>query len=147
MSTQPQRYGSYRVGDAERNRTAELLKEAHVAGYLTFADIDERLDAALAARTRDDLERLVADLPPEWRQRQAHATAVEPAPAERSRAAPSAAWWLVPLAVVLVGMIVIGLVTRGVFFPWPLLWILLIFGRRRARRDWRPPRSDRITWV
>jgi len=65
--------GSYRVGDAERSRTTELLKEAHVAGYLTLAEIDERLSAALAARTRDELERLVADLPPDWRARQAGA--------------------------------------------------------------------------
>ena len=147
MSTQPQRYGSYRVGDAERSRTADLLKEAHVAGYLTLADIDERLGAALAARTRDDLNRLVADLPPEWRERQARAAAVEPAPEDRRRAVSPAVWWVVPLAVLLVGMIVLGVVTRGFFFPWPLLWIFFAFGRRRTRRDWRPPRSDRFTWV
>jgi Domain of unknown function (DUF1707) len=31
--------GGYRVGDADRNRTADLLKEAHAAGYLTLEEV------------------------------------------------------------------------------------------------------------
>jgi DUF1707 SHOCT-like domain len=64
MGTERQGAGGYRVGDADRNRTAELLKEAHAAGYLTLEELDERLGTALAARTRGELDRLVADLPP-----------------------------------------------------------------------------------
>ncbi|HEV8648638.1 MAG TPA: DUF1707 domain-containing protein [Actinomycetes bacterium] len=134
--------GSYRVGDAERSRTTELLKEAHVAGYLTLAEIDERLSAALAARTRDELERLVADLPPDWRARQAGAPAAAP-----RRTVPPVAWWLLPLALLVVAMVVLAIATRGFFFPWPLLWLWLAFGRRHGRAGWHPPRSHRGTWV
>jgi Domain of unknown function (DUF1707) len=28
-----------RVGDADRNRTADLLKEAHAGGYLTLEEV------------------------------------------------------------------------------------------------------------
>src|SRR4029453_6211180 len=59
--------GGYRVGDADRNRTADLLNEAHAAGYLTLEEAGEGLASPLPARPRGELDRLVADLPPEWR--------------------------------------------------------------------------------
>jgi hypothetical protein len=124
MRTELQQAGGYRVGDADRNRAAELLKEAHAAGYLTLDEIDERLSAALAARTRGELDRLVADLPPDWRARQ------QGGPARRRPDIPPEAVWLVPLLLLLVAMLVLGVVTRGFFFPWPLLWIWFAFGRR-----------------
>jgi hypothetical protein len=137
MGTELQGAGGYRVGDADRNRAADLLREAHVAGYLTLEELDERLGTALAARTRGELDRLTADLPPEWRAGQ------EPArpPAPRPRPTfPLEAGWLVPLAVVLAAVVVLLVVSRGfLFFPWPLLWIFFAVGRR-GRAGWRPPR-------
>ena len=82
MGAELQGAGGYRVGDADRNRTADLLKEAHAAGYLTLEEVDERLGSALAARTRGELDRLVADLPPEWRAVQERGRR-PPAPAPR----------------------------------------------------------------
>lgn len=132
--------GDYRVGDGDRNRVADLLKEAHAAGYLTLEEIDERLDGALAARTRGELDRLVADLPPEWRAAQQSTPAPALRPPRQHRTVPLEAVWLVPLAVVLAGLLTLAVLTRGgFFFPWPLLWILLIFGRR-GRPVGRPPR-------
>ena len=52
-----------RASDADREHTAELLRRAAGEGRLTVDELDERLDAAFAARTRADLQRLVADLP------------------------------------------------------------------------------------
>jgi Domain of unknown function (DUF1707) len=140
MGTELQGAGGYRVGDAERNRTADLLKEAHAGGYLTLEEVDERLGAALAARTRGQLDRLVADLPPEWRAGQERPQR----PAGRRRrqdpVLPPEAAWLVPLLLVVVALLLLAVVTRGFyFFPWPLLWIFLVFGRR-GRAGWRPPR-------
>ena len=80
--------GGYRVGDADRNRTADLLKEAHAAGYLTLEEVDERLGTALAARTRGELDRLVADLPPEWRAGQEPGRAPATRPPRRRPAFP-----------------------------------------------------------
>src|ERR671936_1083717 len=105
MGTEMQGAGGYRVGDADRNHTADLLKEAHAAGYLTLEEIDERLSAALSARTRGELDRLVADLPPDWRARQ-EGRRVRRRPA----VAPQAAW-LLPVLVVLLATVVLAVAT------------------------------------
>ena len=157
MSSELDRFDSYRVGDAERAGTVDLLKEAHVAGYLTLAEIDERLSAALAARTRADLEPLLTDLPPEWRARQEgkDGQGDRPAAPPQHAGRPAALRLLLPLVVglVIVALVVLA-VTRGFFFPWPLLWMWFVFGRRyrsdRYRSDrWRQPPDPphRVTWV
>jgi hypothetical protein len=52
-----------RASDADREQVAEHLRNAAGDGRLTVEELDERLDAAFAARTRADLDALVADLP------------------------------------------------------------------------------------
>jgi hypothetical protein len=52
-----------RVGDAERDVAAERLARHFAAGRLTQLEYDERLSAAMSARTGGDLDRLFADLP------------------------------------------------------------------------------------
>jgi hypothetical protein len=52
-----------RIGDAERDEAAAQLREHFAAGRLTFDEFLERLDAALAAKTQDQISRLMADLP------------------------------------------------------------------------------------
>ena len=137
MGSELQGTGGYRAGDADRNRTAELLREAHVAGYLTLEELDERVGTALAARTRGELDRLTSDLPPEWRAGQEPRR--RPPPRQRAAFPPELAW-LLPLVVIVTALLVLAVVTRGsFFFPWPLLWIFFVFGRR-GRSGWRPPR-------
>ncbi len=53
-----------RVSDAERDQVAEVLREAAAQGRITLDELDERLDAAYAAKTYADLGPLTADLPP-----------------------------------------------------------------------------------
>ncbi len=55
--------GMMRVGDADRNRVAEILNTAFVDGRLTKDEYDTRLEGALSARTVADLSELVTDLP------------------------------------------------------------------------------------
>jgi hypothetical protein len=141
MGTELQGAGGYRVGDADRNRTADLLKEAHAAGYLTLEETEERLGTALAARTRGELDRLVADLPPEWRTSQERDQRPAGPPGRQRPALPAEVVWLVPLVMVVTGVIVLAVLTRGFwFFPWPLLWIFFFAFGRRGRAGWRPPR-------
>lgn len=45
---------------------AALLSDALAAGYLETEEFAERSTAAFAARTRGELDALVADLPPAW---------------------------------------------------------------------------------
>jgi hypothetical protein len=53
-----------RVSDADRERTVRLLERHHVDGRLTWEEFSERMEAAFHARTREDLRRTLADLPP-----------------------------------------------------------------------------------
>jgi hypothetical protein len=52
-----------RIGDAERDAAMVQLREHFVAGRLTFDELTERIDAALTAKTRGQIDRLMADLP------------------------------------------------------------------------------------
>lgn len=52
-----------RVSDAERDRTAALLREHHAVGRLSAEEFHDRLDRALVAKTRGDLDDLLDDLP------------------------------------------------------------------------------------
>ena len=58
-----------RVGDAEREAAAAELREHYASGRLTLEELNERLDAAFAAKTRGDLTAVMRDLPsarPGW---------------------------------------------------------------------------------
>jgi hypothetical protein len=55
--------GNLRISDQERDGVMEELREHTVAGRLTAEELDERLDAVYAAKTRADLDALRADLP------------------------------------------------------------------------------------
>jgi hypothetical protein len=52
-----------RASDADRDRTAALLREHLAAGRLTAEEYHERLDLAYAAKTLGQLDELMADLP------------------------------------------------------------------------------------
>ena len=112
-----------RIGDAERDRAAELLREHMAQGRLTAEEFDERIDAALKAKVATDLDPLFSDLPgprpgqavattqpyetPPWQRAATPApTPLPPAPVlpPRSSAATTlngltgALWVIVPLA-------------------------------------------------
>ena len=52
-----------RASDADRDRTAALLREHLAAGRLNEEEFNERLDKAYAAKTLGDLDQLLSDLP------------------------------------------------------------------------------------
>ena len=52
-----------RIGDAERDAALTQLREHFVAGRLTFDELTDRIDAALAAKTQRQIDRVMADLP------------------------------------------------------------------------------------
>jgi hypothetical protein len=60
MATRP----DIRVGDAEREATAQWLRENYAQGRLSLEEFNERLSAAFAAVTQRDLDELTTDLPP-----------------------------------------------------------------------------------
>lgn len=60
-----------RASHADRERIVEFLTAAAGDGLITASELDERLEAALSARTGSELAALTADLPPSGIQRQA----------------------------------------------------------------------------
>ncbi|WP_297741579.1 DUF1707 domain-containing protein [uncultured Tessaracoccus sp.] len=52
-----------RIGDADRDAALTVLQEAHAAGRLDLAELEERQEQALHARYRVDLDELINDLP------------------------------------------------------------------------------------
>jgi hypothetical protein len=52
-----------RASDQERDATVQRLQVAFAEGRLADAEFDERMRAALAARTHGDLDELLTDLP------------------------------------------------------------------------------------
>ncbi len=73
-----------RVGDAEREAVAQRLQQAFAERRLDDDEFDERMRAALTARTSTDLDKLTADLP---------ATTPAGAP-PRPATAPSTGGWV-----------------------------------------------------
>lgn len=52
----------FRASHADRDRTVEILRDAAGDGQLNASELDERVEAALTARTRSELAELTADL-------------------------------------------------------------------------------------
>lgn len=52
-----------RASDADRERIASRLREHYAEGRLTSEELEERVAAALSARTYGDLRHVMADLP------------------------------------------------------------------------------------
>ncbi|MEU7853898.1 DUF1707 domain-containing protein [Nonomuraea sp. NPDC049141] len=63
MPAEPLNSPALRASDAERDRAIETLHAAVADGRLDPVEFDERLDAALTARTIDALTPLITDLP------------------------------------------------------------------------------------
>ena len=71
-----------RASDADRERVANVLREAAGDGRLTMDELDERLDAVYAAKTYAELEPITHDLP-------GAGTSRAPAPAPSAAADPN----------------------------------------------------------
>jgi hypothetical protein len=52
-----------RASDADRERVAERLRQAAAEGRLLTEELEQRLEAALSARTYGQLNAIIADLP------------------------------------------------------------------------------------
>jgi hypothetical protein len=120
-----------RASDAERERTATLLREHCAAGRITPEELSERLDVAYGARTVAELDALVGDLPPGCSagpQRPAR-----PPGRERARRRVLHAVGVVVLANL--ACIAVWLATGGDGDFWPK-WVLLVSAIRFTFLAW-----------
>lgn len=150
---------SIRVSDTDRDRVTAQLRDHFAAGRITPGELDERLSAALNAKTFGDLRRIMADLP-------------GPVPAPLGAAPPplraTPAWavrrrhppliLLALLAALLIpgtGWLLAAFVNVILLF-WLMTFIVGAFasGRSQRRRHhhggWQPPRyptGRRCTWL
>jgi hypothetical protein len=75
---QPAPQTDLRASDADRDRTAEILREALAEGRLTAEEHAERIDGVYRAKTHAELEPLVRDLPGAHTQRRPAASSPAP---------------------------------------------------------------------
>ena len=112
-----------RAADADRERTVEELRQHAAEGRLQLEELEERTQAALAARTLGDLAQLVRDLPQRRR----------PSRGPRRRGNGMRPELRPFLAVTALLVTIWALTGMGYFWPiWPILgWgvPLLAFGR------------------
>ena len=140
-----------RASDADRDRVTDRLREHFAAGRLTSEELDERVTAALHARTFGELRRLTADLP--------EPSVVAAGPPGLQQAPPMWAARRRPrsplLPLVLIALIAAVLLPGGGFVVFAfvkimlLLWLVAAVAglvlaarfRRRMRRGGRPGSS------
>ena len=103
-----------RASDAERERTITALRGHAAYGRLTVEELGERTDAALAARTRAELDALTADLPRASRRR-------DPQRARPRRSAELRTYISVMLLLVAIWAL------TGAGYPW-FIWPALGWG-------------------
>jgi hypothetical protein len=136
-----------RVSDADRERVTTRLRDHYAEGRLTDSELDERVTAALNAKTFGDLRQLMVDLP-----------GPTPVPPQQSPQPPRPQWggppWvmyrrgprLLPLVLLLLLVTLVfhgGWLLAGIFQLFLLFFLFMVIGgllsgvfRRRARRRW-----------
>lgn len=115
---------SLRVSDAERAQVADALSRHFAEGRLDAQEHDERLQRAMAAKTRADLAGLLSDLPP---------PVPEAAPVELRRRRGGFVLLLVTTCIFMAAF------TSALWawhFPWLLFALIFFLVWRRAHRGW-----------
>jgi len=126
MTPPPARTGDtdLRASDADRERAVERLRRHAGAGRLDAEELEDRLERALAARTRGELKALLADLP---RSREGRGRGAAHCGREHVRVYATTMALLVAIW---------ALTGAGYFWPvWPMLgWGVFVLPDLRAAR-------------
>ena len=124
-----------RASDAERERIAQILQTAAAEGRLSPEEAGERLAAASTATYREELHRLIADLPVAQERELA-----EP-PFRRGSMRGFWVWGVArfAIAIMLVAALFGGWGAWGLRSFWPLGLVALFVLGRPWRRRWRHP--------
>lgn len=127
-----------RIGDRERDAAAELLGVAAAEGLVDLAELDARLGAVFAARTRGDVDRVTADLPVGWRRGQELRAAADRAhDLARAGLRGHVAAYVGVMVLLVAIWLTVGLTAQS-WYPWPvwpaLGWGIGLAGHLRAAR-------------
>jgi Flp pilus assembly protein TadB len=124
---------SLRASDADRDAVVDRLRDAAGEGRLEPDELEQRVDAALRARTYGDLAELLADLPADGRmssQRRGWRTN----PAARSAVFGAGLLVAVIVALVVVAVMVMLVLTAAAWIALVLFWLVCCGSRRRLVR-------------
>lgn len=114
---------SFRVGDADRERTAARLGQAFTQGYLPMPEYETRVSQAFEAQTADALQRLLTDLPVDRiSRRDPHRRQARLAAARRGVQIHLIAYLAMSLLTLMIWLVVA--VTVGAWYFWPV-WPIL----------------------
>lgn len=139
--------GQLRASDADRHQVAERLRFALDEGRLDLLEYDERLKSTYAARTYDELNDLVADLPAvsamALRKEQLPAPPPRPGLARRvggTLAQPAWRSWAGTGVILITIWLVTSIASSDLLFFWPMfplgIWgAVLIAGTIWGARD------------
>ncbi|MFI5953444.1 DUF1707 domain-containing protein [Cryptosporangium sp. NPDC051539] len=131
-----------RASDAERQTVADVLRQHTTDGRLTIDEYEQRVDAALSARTVAELRPLLADLPVAFDEvlpahRPPQPAVGYPQPANAGQGEPPGRWMMRPVLFVLAILMLVGglaAVSRGALGAFPLLLFgIFIIGGGRDR--------------
>lgn len=124
-----------RAADADRERVADILRDAHAEGRLSQDELLERIDATYSSRTFADLDHLIYDLPvvrrpPSALAKRPPGTEAAPVVDVRGgvrrfvRGTLTTFWWIYGFTVALCTTIWLITAVTGSSegFPWPL-WV------------------------
>jgi hypothetical protein len=125
IGRRPVRDGELRVSDAERRAVAEALSAHYAEGRLDENELNERLDAAMGAKTRDDLAPLLTDLP--------RLGVPEPARAPRAPRAPRRFAYLFVVLVAVIFAVSAATAFVRPHVPWLLIGIVAFVVLRHTR--------------
>ncbi len=115
-----------RVSDAERAAVADRLAHHYGDGRLDQAELDDRLGRAMSAKTRADLDGLLADLPEAGPALGSGGTRGAPEPPRAGAARPRRR--LLPLVLLILLVLLGWRVLVHLAGPWGLLWPGAWFG-------------------
>lgn len=139
----------HRAGDADRERVAGLLRDAHAEGRLDVDELSSRLDATFAAKTFGELAALTADLPPTRARSRPPGSEPVPSvpssvPARSADRSLRGAWtaWTIAVSINVVIWLLVSVSAGEAIYFWPM-WVagpwgavlvaLTVLGRPRPR--------------
>ena len=113
-----------RVGDRDREDTADLLSLALAQGYFDLAEYETRVQAAFAAEDAEELRRVLADLPVDHLRRTDPRRIAARKKAARASVRFHLAGYLAMVTIVLTVWLAVALTTGETPYFWPV-WPIL----------------------
>jgi hypothetical protein len=124
-----------RASDADRETTADRLRQHHIEGRLDQDEFQARLDRCFAAKTVGELAELTRDLPTGPARRGS---------GNRSNLGPFSYLRMVPIVPIILAIVAIHLVVAALTGLWiliPLFFLARLTMFRCGPRDWRGRRG------